>query len=306
MKTLLLFLAFFSFYEGKSQIKNIDYISYYNHIHEANYYFYEHEYDSALIYFERGLKFVSTPRPKDFYNYCRALWKTGHRKLPEYELMNSPFILDNQINGNDSTFFEGMTKETKNAIELNIKYNQSQLNNPHAYFIDSIMQEDQKVRQRTEDVPDSIFFSKMRIQDSSNQIVILNYSKKHGFPAGINGGWDQRIATILLHFSREWFIENYHFLVNEVKQGNLEPWMLSRAIDRTFIVNDSKATAPFNTYFGNEEPDPFIIFKNCSTIGLSPYYDFDHLVSFKSISDRRKQFYDIYKANKKVYNLTFF
>jgi len=306
MKTVLLISTLFSLNISLAQAKIDDYISYYNNIHEANFFFYEQHYDSAIVYFEKGLSYVREPRPKDYYNYCRALLLTGHQKFPEYELMYSKYIIYDIVNGPDSILLKKMSDETKNDIALNIKHNRNQIVNPHKNFIDSICLEDQKVRKKVDGVSDSIFFKRMEEQDSMNQIALLNYAKTHGFPAGINGGWDQPISVLLLHFSREWFVENYHFLVSEIKKGNLEPWMLSQGIDRMFIKNNSKSTEPFNSYFGTDEPDAFLVFKNCASIGLSPYYDFDHIVSNKSIIEKRKPFYEIYKQNKKVYNLTFF
>lgn len=305
---LLLFLLFANSMNCNSQVNQngIDYISYYNNIHEANYYFYEAEYDLAVSYFERGLKFVNEPRPKDYYNYCRALWKTGNYKFAEFELTHSPYILANKVFGLDSTFFHGMSIEIKTEIVANTVFNTNNYDDFHNKFIDSINIEDQKMRHRENEITDNEFYAKQATRDSLNEIAVLNYAKKYGFPAGVNNSWSQGFSTILLHFSREWFVENYHFLMEEVKVGNLEPWMLSRAIDRMFVVNESKATAPFNTYYGSDEPDPFLVFKNCATIGVSPYYDFDYFTGVGNNGENRRVFYDVYKANKKVYTLTLF
>lgn len=113
-------------------------------------------------------------------------------------------------------------------------------------------------------------------------------------------GWDQSVCIFLLHVSPEWFVENYALLVQEVKKGNLEPSMLASGIDRMYAVEIGKDKInPFNRYWNQSKIDPFLMYLNCISIGVSPYYDYNWFNN-----PRKTIHFDYYKANKQYYNTT--
>lgn len=301
-----------------SQSKNVSYIDYYNFANEAEYHFYEMEYGKAVELFEKAFKIVDSRKPDHHYNYCRALWEVDKTKKSIKELKKSIFA---KYFLTDSTYFENMALDTRNKIMKSMEMNriQSNSNIKHIEFLDSLNYHDQRLRKV---YSDSIlpYYSELKNdtlvkyyekliteQDVRNGIDLINYSKKNGFPAGVNGSWNQSIATVLLHLGRDCLIENYYFLIEELKSGNIEPWMLTQAVDRFFInkSNCDENVSTYNSYFGKNLNDPFLLFLNCKAIGFSPYYGFNWRLYPKGWRPNPTEQYEIYHANKTIYNTTY-
>lgn len=270
-----------------------NYIEYYNWANEAEYYFHEDSFDTAVDYFERGFSFVAKPHPSHQVKYARALWKIGREKDALMQLYNNQWI--NQI---DTACFSGIPNDLTDSLNAHLGKNIYQLKRVEFVraFVDSVMRLDQAVRQLPTE--DSLRSNKMRVQDSLNGLAVLEFTKKHGFPGGKNAGWDQTVGLFLLHASPEWFIENYSLLITELKAGNIEPYSLARGIDRAFVsrIGNDKIV-PYNRYWSDGSLHPFLVFQNCVAIGVSPYYNLNWL----STPVKTKHF-DYYKKNKAVYS----
>jgi len=295
-----------------SQKSECNYIEYYKYANEANYFFYEMYYDSAVNYFEFAFKLVPEAKPQHHYNYCRALWEIGEKTKASSELKKSSISLFDR----DSTFFIAMNPDLKQEISSSIKENISALPEypPHYHFIDSIEKLDQSLRQLLSDsiIPyyslnegDTLVAYYWKLITEADRTVgkmLVEYTKENGFPAGVNALWYNMAATSLLHMDNSWYVENYQLLFSEVKKGNLEPWMLARGIDRMFATDSCITVSPYDFYHRNGSIDPFLMFKNRVEIGLSPYYNED----WSLYSRWRKPFptlhYEVYRSNKKIYN----
>lgn len=312
-----LFFLFFLTFSCYSQESRYNYIISNNFATEAEFYFHEHNYDSAVYYYEKAFGFISEPPPRQRYNYAKALWK-----LKKYDA-SLELVLQSGMWKIDTNWFSGLTLEKYDRInsEMHRRSNQKySIKNCSFYnaFMDSIINIDQFYRNRFNEIMDSltyikpfpvqfrdsikpIWWKKVAYHDSCNAQAIIQFTKKYGFPAGVNTCWSQTAATFLLHMSPEWFVENYVLLYNEVVKGNLEPWMLARGIDRMFTieVGEDKIN-PFNRYWKEGTINPFLMFYNCVSLGVSPYYDYNW-------SDKPKKtiHFDYYKKNKKYYNTTF-
>lgn len=276
-----------------SQSSNENYIRYYNYANEAEYYFHEQNYDSAVYYFERGFDFINEPHPNHHHKYAKALWKIGRKKESLLELENNKGI--SQM---DTNWFLGLKKELIDQINGHLHLNLT-VNREILFvraFIDSIMIVDQAVRQLP--IDDADHSTKLRVQDSLNEKAVIEFTKKYGFPGGKNTGWDQTVATYLLHVSPEWIIENYTLLLSEVMVGNLEPSALARGIDRKFSTDiDNEKITPYNRYWADGDLHPFLVFQNCKALGVSPYYDYNWLST-----PRKTIHFEYYKKNKAFYS----
>lgn len=294
----LFFILLFSF-NCHSQETRSNYIISNNFASEGEYYFHEQNYDSAVFYYWKAFDYVAEPHPMQRYNYAKALWKLGESEQSINEVIQSGMWVI------DTNWFSGLPKEAYKKINTEmhqISRQKDSIKNCSFYtdFMDSLMVIDQYHRKRT--YPnDSIKWTTVSHYDSCNAQAIIQFTKKHGFPAGVNTCWNQTAATFLLHMSPEWFVENYVLLYNEVVKGNLEPWMLARGIDRMFTVEIGEDKInPFNRYWKEGIINPFLMFYNCVSLGVSPYYDFNW-----SGKPRKTIHFDYYKENKKQYTTTF-
>lgn len=299
------------------QESRINYIISNNYASEAEFYFFEEYYDSAAYYYEKAFEFVSEPHPMQQYNYAKALWK-----IEKYELSIEKLV-QTGMRTIDTNWFVGLTPEKHEYIDSEIRWLSSQKDSSkncsfYNAFMDSILDVDQLQRQQVmqrldslrllkpypEQLIDSlepIWWGTVSFQDSCNGQAIIQFAHKYGFPAGVNTCWNQTASTILLHMSPEWFVRNYAFLYSEVVQGNLEPWMLARGIDRMFTieVGDEKIN-PYNRYWDKSAINPFLMFNNCVSLGVSPYYDYNWF-----IKPRKTINFDYYKDNKRYFNTAF-
>lgn len=298
-----------------SQKVEDNYIAYYNYANEGDYYFYEENYDSAVVYYSKALEFADIFYPRHHYNYSRALWKIGNKKRALKELEKDWQYMTLFIE-KDTSWFEGMEVKYRRKIEEKMLDQQKRfVDEPVKTFIDSLRKMDQELRRSYSDSivlarergDDSSyskrFFTALRIQDSITGSLIIEYTTMHGFPGGKNANWNQLIATPMLHMPKEWFIKNYELLLNEVRKGNLEPWILAMGIDRMFVIKKSEYEniCPYNWYYHDGIEDPFIVFQNSIKIGVSPYFRY-----YWFINPSRSTYYEIYKADKKVYNTTLY
>lgn len=310
---LILFLSFSCF----AQEKRNNYIISNNFASEAEFYFHENNYDSAVFYYEKAFEYVSEPHPMQRYNYAMALWK-----LLKYET-SLEMVKQSGIYKIDTNWFSGLSTIQYNQLqyEMQKKSNEKEIVKKCSFynaFMDSIFKIDQIHRIRYHEKIDSMKYIKpypakfidsiepiwkkiIDYHDSCNAISIIEFTKKYGFPAGVNTCWDQTAATFIIHMSPIWFIENYDLLFKEVVKGNLEPWMLARGIDRMFTVEIGEDKInPFNRYWKESKINPFLMFYNCVSLGVSPYYDFNWIGN-----PRKTIHFDYYKENKKYYNTTF-
>ncbi|WP_146194187.1 hypothetical protein [Brumimicrobium oceani] len=320
IKSLLLLSIFIFCAQSQAitQSEKSNYIDYYNFVNEAEYNFYEMDYPKSVDLFEKAFKIVDIRKPDHHYNYCRALWEVDKTKKSIKELNKSAY--SNYFLA-DTTYFEGMTLDTRNRIVKIMEENEKEvmLNWKHTDFIDSLTYHDQRIRKlisdsiqpyyslRENDTLLEYHYKLMRAQDIKNGIALIEYSKKHGFPAGVNGAWDQSISRVVLHLGRDWIIENYYYLMGELKKGNIEPVALTRAIDRYFVNETScnEIVSPYNSYFGKNFNDPFLLFMNCKSMGLSPYYGYNWRLYPKGWRPYPTEQDEIYRANKEIYNTTF-
>ncbi|MCH2225729.1 MAG: hypothetical protein MK066_13240 [Crocinitomicaceae bacterium] len=290
MKSLLFILISSSVCFSQKHTQN--FITYSNYANEAEYYFHEGIYDTATIYFEEAFKYSKEQHPTHQKLYAYSLFQIGERKAA-IKILSQKW----SSRSIDTIWFPGLTIKERALISkkrMQIK----ETHKPDSFyrdFMDSLMIIDQAVRQRDRD--ENFYLEKER-QDSSNALAIISFTKTYGFPAGKNAGWYQRAATFLLHMSPEFYADNYALLISEVIKGNLEPWMLARGIDRMYTVEiGEEKINPYNRYWSKSIIDPFLMFQNCISLGVSPYYDYNW-----STKPKKTIHFDYYKENKKYYN----
>lgn len=312
MKPLFVFLIFACYSFAQNSENN--FITYSNYANEAEYYFHEGAYDTAAIYFAEAFKFSDEQHPTHQKLYSYSLLQLNQRK--------KAIKLLEKIWGHmnvDTVWFHDLTSKEKLAISNSREKIRKQHKSIdfHRNFIDSIMSKDQLQRNLFIGFMDSLSFlepypkyfidsirpikwKSVNHQDSCNKEALIEFTRKFGFPAGKNAGWDQTAATFLLHMPADFYVENYELLISEVIKGNLEPWMLARGIDRMYTVEIGKEKVnPYNRYWSKSIIDPFLMFQNCISLGVSPYYDYNW-----STKPKKTINFEYYKKNKQYYNAT--
>lgn len=305
-------LAIFNSSDGHSQKGSDNYIDYYNFANEAEYYFHNEQYDSAVIYYERGFQFVNIPYPSHYYRYSKALWKLGERSKVIRAFKKG--YCGNSFIHTNGEWFAGMSEKTKMKIKGAIDKRISRIEDvAFTPFIDSLMERDQALRKLIDSVKViahsenkeadlASAYILMELQDSTNGVRLIEFVRTHGFPGGINAGWNQRLATLLVHMNRDWYLENFALLKEEIRKGNLEPWMFAMGFDRAIAISGNVVWFNIDGHKSQYiAPDEFSAFQNCVEFGISPYYNYHWLPNPRETPNLW-----IYRTNKRVYNTTIY
>ena len=307
---IILFLVFISL---KHSAQN--YIPFRNVLNEGTYWFYEQNYDSACYYYKKAEYFNLKFFRMESHLYSRALWEIGDKKKSIKILLKGgarfSFI-------NDTTFYNGMSKTERLKINESLPKDDSWTILKDSIFYDTLHTRDQKYRQKLKTIDfDSthsdfkMLFKYMNYNDSLNQVEIIKYIKKNGYP----GGYFQAhpvFSTILLHSSKEWLFKNYNLFISEIRAGRMDPLAFSMAFDRFNVSSNCKTGMIYNSYFGvdsSQSLSPELVFINSCNIGLDPYFDnMNHLIFKRGFKPRplKTPLYEYYKKQKIHFNCSKF
>lgn len=172
---IILFLSFSSL----SQESRTNYIISNNFASEAEFYFHEQNFDSAVYYYEKAFEFVSEPHPMQRYNYAKSLWK-----LMKYEL-SIEATLQSGMRKIDTNWFSGLSVEKYENINSEmhrVSNEKDSIKNCSFYnaFMDSIINIDQFHRKNN--YPnDSTKWATVSYYDSCNAQAIIHFTKKTWF-----------------------------------------------------------------------------------------------------------------------------
>lgn len=287
-----------------------NYIPFRNTLNEANYWFYEAEYDSACKYYALAEKFDLKFYRAESHLYSRTLWEIGNKKKSVEIVIKGgsrfSFI-------NDTSFYKGMSIEERHKINELLPDDNSWEILKDSVFFDTLHTRDQKYRQKLREINfDSthidfkMLIKHMNYNDSLNQEEIIDYIKKNGYPGGYFHA-PLTLGTILLHSGKEWLFKNYNLFISEIKSGRMEPLAFAMAFDR---MNSNKNTCKtgmmYNSYFGvdnSQSLSPELIFLNSCNIGLDPYYEnINSSVFRRGFKPNKTPLFNYYKHQKERFN----
>ncbi|GAA0876477.1 hypothetical protein GCM10009118_28870 [Wandonia haliotis] len=309
----LLFVAVVTIKSFSQTKKNENYIDYYNLVNEASFWFYEQQYDSAILFYEKAIQSVNVSSGIDRYNLARSYWEVNRKKDALKLLSQSKHIEGLQdIFIDDTTYFEGMTVSQKSRLVKKLIKNELPYNKKHNEFVQSLFKKDQRLRILIRDSirpyyeKDSIimgeYLEKLRETDSINGLELINYVKSNGMPGGVHGQF-HKLSIIFVHMSKEWFVSNYRTLFKEINKGNLDPYFFAKGMDRAFKQNPCERFTIYNAYFHDKDyTDPWLLYVNRLSIGLSPYYIDTWNLYPKGQSPKRTAMFDFYKKHKTQFN----
>jgi len=275
-------------------------------LNEANFWFYEQQFDSAKVYYEKAEEFNLKFFPEEIHLYSRVLWELGLKDKSISFLINSDGLKDFFLK--DTTYYLGLSLEKRLSISLKLKRVEQDLLTNRMSFYDSIRNLDQIHRLKVSNFEkgtikyDSIW-KMINNQDSINWITLIKEIKLNGYPGGYSMA-PVGPGSILIHAGSERLLNDYSLFIKEFEAGRMSSYDFANAIDRFFVMKNNQSM--YNMYMGKEEnevPSPIMIFVNRCLIGMSPYYD----VYIPKLYPRGKtppksKLYDYYKRSKENFN----
>ena len=282
-----------------------DYISFRNTLNEANFWFYEEEFDSALVYYSKAEEFKLDFYPEEIHLYSRCLWELGFQKK-SINVLKSGGLKDFFLK--DTTYYKGLSTQKRKAIADKLKLNEIDLLCDNMKFYDDLHEKDQMYRKLLHQFPDKSkefdsILKLMEYQDSLNFLALIQEIKLNGYPGGY------RMAPIgpgvvLLHAKPQWVLNYYYVFLREIEMGRMSYFDFSKAIDRCFEYKSGQN--PYNSYIPIQESEvefPELIFINRCSIGMSPYYDI-YLPKLypRGKTPPKSKLYEYYKRSKTNFN----
>jgi tetratricopeptide (TPR) repeat protein len=301
MKLIFMFALLLHGFNLKAQ----DYISFQNSLNEGNYWFYEGNFDSALVYYQQAEKFKILFYPEESHCYSRTLWEIGDRNKSISILKKGGF--DNFFI-KDTTYYPGLSLEERRKIASKMIFTELDILSDEIPYYDKLVEKDQSCRKILLSFPEgSVQFDSMLVilnkVDSINFEALVERIKLNGFPGGYKidpiGPY-----LLLLHAGKERILREYQLFMNEIKNGRMSHLAFTRAVDRFFSTEDNQS--PYNSYLLLEEREidcPELIFINRCKIGMSPYYDmYVPRLYPRGQSPNKSRLYDYYKRKKESFN----
>lgn len=293
---ILLFKAIDSFSQ--------DYISFRNTLNEANYWFYEGNYDSAMVYYSKAEKFKLPFYPEEVHLFSRNLWELGDRKK-SIKVLKSGGLSNFFIR--DTTYYKGLGYNKRIKISSRLRLEEENLLPKNMTFYENLHEQDQMYRRilfnyREGSKQFDSIANLMYEQDSLNFIVLMNEIKSVGFPGGY------KITpigpmSVLLHANKDWLINSYSIFLKELAEGRMNCISFAQAIDRHFVSNQQE---PYNSYLSLDESEvdsPILVFVNRCSIGMSPYYDVCYPRLYpRGMTPPKSKLYEYYKRSKQNFN----
>lgn len=284
-----------------------DFISFRNTVNEANYWFYEGDFDSALVYYTKAEKFKIPFFHEEVHLFSRNLWELGYQKK-SIKILKSGGIKDFFIR--DTTYYKGLSYDERMKISSKLKLAEIDLLPKNLAFYQSLHHLDQMYRKIVFNYPhgsqqfDSIV-NLMNQQDSLNFNALINEIESLGYSGGYNitpiGS-----GSILLHANKDWLLNSYSIFLKELEAGRMNYLDFSLAIDRMF--GSDQQQSPYNAYLPLEEAEvdsPSLVFVNRCVIGMSPYYDLYYPRIYpRGITPPKSKLYAYYKRSKQNFNCT--
>lgn len=285
-----------------------DYISFRNTLNEANYWFYEANYDSAEVYYTKAESFNLPFFPEEIHLFSRTLWELGYKEKSINFLISSNGLKDFFLR--DTTYYKGLDSEKRNEIASKLNRVELDLLVENMDFYEGLAQKDQIYRKKLRGfTKGSVEFDSivklMPYQDSLNFISLINEIKLNGYPGGYKMA-PVGPGAVLIHSRPEWLLNSYSIFIKEIEAGRMSFHDFSPAIDRKFTKFGQQSM--FNSYLPSEESEihsPILIFVNRCSIGMSPYYNVYIPKLFpRGMTPTKSKLFEYYKRSKQNFNCT--
>jgi tetratricopeptide (TPR) repeat protein len=316
LKIILFLLCFNTCFASE----DTTYIHYYNCRNEAYFHFYEQDFKTAKIYFEKAFSLKLTPFELDEYAYAMTLSELGDT-TKAIEILTT-CKLAYKIK-RDTNYFNNISNLTKEKLiskgEKAMKqFSDSVTNSEIKLYIHRLNEKDQQLRVYLRDSIEPYFhLDSLKYQSERDSIWCLDEKniqqidsiyKLYGFigqgPKDFNYN-EVDLHTFILHTGKEYYESNKKFLLGEVKKGRLSPEWYAGGYDRFYMNSDLNEYYGFYSSRFEVTISPEEYFSRLISLGISPYLDYDKKIRFKIYEKGnipKFKYYDYYKANKEKFN----
>lgn len=286
--TSFLFLIFFWQSKGAN---SKSYIDYYNKVHYGEYLFYEGFYSEALVQFDSAFQIVSQPYPKDLF-YVAKIYAIESNPQKSLEYIEKIILFDEGIKvgsliKRDSVFFENICNDPTFANRISEIQRNEKLNKAmppriiqQIDTINHFVNEDYMFRFSIDYFPlieDTLGwekFDKSPYGEFQNRFV--TYIKENGFPGHLSGCPSGDILLeVLLHLSPRNSYELKPFLLEELKSGNVSPFLVGAFLEKIARHYEGVEECTFKYLYNKcsiKDPEWSNVIKNRLSIGGSIYY----------------------------------
>jgi tetratricopeptide (TPR) repeat protein len=290
--------------------KTNNYLTYHRIVNEAEYSFFNDDYQTASELFAKAFKKVPVPFESDIYYYSKALWEIG-------EYQHSISLLDtlglSEAALTKVGFYKGMDSLTQQKLiqtdkEIAVRIKQEIAENPICAIFDAIDKRDQAARRHYQEIVDShpndsikrnLAWKEVEMVDSLNLLVIDSLFEIHGFIGGIYTEYNPLMINLTMLHQLEWVYNNPRIFKKAIKQGRLLPRDYAIAYDKAMLSRGDTTVryGQFNTKLNGVSPEE--VFKEANKIGVSPYFEeWVHFPNTKGRQPHKHLYYDYYKTHK--------
>jgi tetratricopeptide (TPR) repeat protein len=294
--------------------KTNNYLKYHRIVNEAEYSYFNEDYQTASELFEKAFKKVPVPFEVDIEFYSKALWEIG-----EYE--KSISLLDtiglSEIALTKMGFYKGMDSLTQQKLiqtsnERTVRIKQELSENPICAIFDSLDKRDQEARLHWQEIAENypndsikknLAWAEVDNADSLNLLVVDSLFEIHGFIGGVYFPYDPLIMHLTMTHQVDWVQANSRLFKRAIKQGRLTPVVYARAFDKGLLCNGDSVVC-YGQYTdklsGVSEVEVYLA---SSKIGVSPYFEeYVHYPNTKGRQPKKHVYYEYYAAQKDRFN----
>ena len=288
-----------------------NYLQYHRLVCEAEYSFYNEDYENAENFYAKAFRKVNIPVESDMYFYSVSAWEVGERDKA-IELLDTLYGLEWKLT--KSGYFQGMDTILRAKLIKENKVKRDEIDRrreSHPYFVifDSIDARDQRVRRNWENVmfkyPGDTLKRKLawmevdRI-DSLNLITVDSLIDIHGFIGGAKFPAHPKIMHLTMLHQLEWVYSNPRIFKKAIKEGSLLPEGYAIGYDKALLILYGKSNVKYGQFRSElSDVSPEKVFKNSKKIGVSPYYsEWVFFPGKRGLKPQQHFFYEYYKSKK--------
>jgi tetratricopeptide (TPR) repeat protein len=295
--------------------KTNNYLKYHRIVNEAEYSFFNGDYQTASELYTQAFKKVPTPFEDDMYYLSAALWEIG-------EFDKSIALLDTMPNLEskltESGFYQGMDPVVRRDLLLkNWKrrdlIKERVANDPLLAIMDSVVKRDVKARDtyfglvnagESDSLTIQAALQEFKAANARNLFTIDSLFSIHGYIGGVHYPTSVLFNMTVMSLKANWVYNHPNEAKQLIKQGRLLPSIYAHTYDMSKLYHERDSVVRYGQYTSLLNGiSPEEVFKEANKIGVSPY--FNELIRFPTAKGRQPEkhpYYDYYKTHKDLFN----
>ena len=320
LKCLSIVTLLFSTFLFSQEKSDVNYLHYYRIINEAEYYYYNYDYQQAKPLFEKAFQLGPKPMEYDKRNFARTLSSLGDTLGAIKQLTNNIFAFGME---KDTFYYNDISLSTKLKLSSEagrLREEQDSLRKTSIIYqmSEKYYKQDQHLRFYLQDTLPGKYRSdslrEKREIDSIWNIDRINMAQMdsifqiHGFMAHPDDFMISplTVGLFMLHVEPEYYIKNKDFLLEQVGKGQLSAERYALGLDKMiYLSNDLPVHYEMFANLMDSTLTAEEFFKRKNEFGMSPYFDFRSKKYTKpkpGMLPNTSRFYEVYRNEKYKYN----